>query len=507
MKKVDVLLIGSGISSLTCALLLAKAGKSVCVLEQHTKPGGFLHCFSRFGFQFDTGAHYVGGMGEGQAFKILLEYLGVYDEDFFVPLSSTDFDIFSFPNFQFAFSNTYEESIASLQKIFPHEKAAIAQYFNLIIKIARRFPTYHFNENYDPLFLDEALTTSLSSFVESITQNTQLQNVFYAYCALHGVAPQDIAIGYHAIVTDSLLSGVVGFKSGGDALAKKFVELIEKNGGQVLTRNCVTELVVKNKLITEVKTSSGEKFSAEWVLSGIHPKALFRMIESEHFSPAFLRRLQNLKETQGFFGIYAKCAKTALQDPPFHPRKNYFFYAKENTQALQALFDRPSEKPGFAFVCRPDRTENLEKDCYPLTFHAPIPMECFENWKKNPYGKRSPEYKAFKEKIAQNVFDLVEQTVPGLRESLLNYEISTPLTTLHFNGSENGSSYGIYHSIDQTGPRALGPRTHISNLLLTGQNCLIPGLLASSISGLRTAGHILGIKPLLKELRLRREKI
>ena len=81
MKKFDALIIGSGISSLTCALLLAKAEKSVCVLEQHTKPGGFMHCFNRFGHQFDTGAHYVGGMNKGQPFRVLLEYLGLYDEE------------------------------------------------------------------------------------------------------------------------------------------------------------------------------------------------------------------------------------------------------------------------------------------------------------------------------------------------------------------------------------------------------------------------------------------
>lgn len=49
IKKVpdnlDVIFIGSGIGSLSCAALLAKAGKKVLVLEQHDQAGGCCHTF------------------------------------------------------------------------------------------------------------------------------------------------------------------------------------------------------------------------------------------------------------------------------------------------------------------------------------------------------------------------------------------------------------------------------------------------------------------------------
>ena len=93
----DVIIIGSGISALTCAALLTKQGRKVLVLEQYKKPGGYLHGFERFGHHFDTGAHYVGAMQEGQPFQALLEYLGVYSPELFVPLDSTGFDVFHFP--------------------------------------------------------------------------------------------------------------------------------------------------------------------------------------------------------------------------------------------------------------------------------------------------------------------------------------------------------------------------------------------------------------------------
>ena len=60
--------------------------------------------------------------------------------------------------------------------------------------------------------------------------------------------------------------------------------------------------------------------------------------------------------------------------------------------------------------------------------------------------------------------------------------------------------------MQNTGARALGPRTKVLNLLLTGQNCLFPGLLGAATSALRTSGHIIGIKPVLEQLKAMGER-
>ncbi|MBL4634594.1 MAG: NAD(P)/FAD-dependent oxidoreductase [Kofleriaceae bacterium] len=57
----DVIVIGSGIGGLACAALLGKhAGKKVLVLERHYTAGGFTHTFTRKGFEWDVGVHYIG---------------------------------------------------------------------------------------------------------------------------------------------------------------------------------------------------------------------------------------------------------------------------------------------------------------------------------------------------------------------------------------------------------------------------------------------------------------
>uniref|UniRef100_A0A673W8N7 All-trans-retinol 13,14-reductase n=1 Tax=Salmo trutta TaxID=8032 RepID=A0A673W8N7_SALTR len=58
-EKLDAIVIGSGIGGLGLAVLLAKVGKRVLVLEQHDRAGGCCHTFTEKGFEFDVD-HYLG---------------------------------------------------------------------------------------------------------------------------------------------------------------------------------------------------------------------------------------------------------------------------------------------------------------------------------------------------------------------------------------------------------------------------------------------------------------
>ena len=497
MSRYDVVLIGSGMSSLTCAALLSKKGKSVLVLEQHTKVGGYMHCFSRFGDRFDTGAHYIGAMDPGQPFHTLLRYLDVYDSDLFVPLNPEGFDVFRFPDFETRIPKGYDAVIASLSEQFPNEATAIRSYFTKIREVVAHFPTYEFSDLTDMNILQAALETPLSSIVENLTSNRALQCVLYSYCTLHAVEPAEVSFGMHAIVTDSLIRGPYGLTKGGDGLAQKFVEVIRKNGGQVLTKKRVVSIENTGKLAQAVVTSDGDRFEADWVISGLHPKRTVELVTDQTaFSPAFRERLSKLKESVGLFGVYAACHK----HPDLDPLRNYYYFSSADPDTFLKYGELDSPLSPI-FLASASRGSGQTKNAYTVNLYAASPISWFDTWRETGWGKRPEAYEAAKDAYAEKLLELVQRHQPGFRETISKYVASTPVTNLHFNGSPDGSSYGIYHSIQNGGARSIGPRSHIANLLLTGQSCLFPGLMGAAISGLRTTGHIVGIKPLLKELR------
>jgi len=77
VNRTEIIVIGSGIGSLSAACLLAQAGKKVKVVEQNYLPGGCVSSYWRKGFVFEAGATTLVGLDTGQPLRYLLDAIGV----------------------------------------------------------------------------------------------------------------------------------------------------------------------------------------------------------------------------------------------------------------------------------------------------------------------------------------------------------------------------------------------------------------------------------------------
>ena len=76
----DYVIIGSGLGGLISAVILAKEGKKVCVLEKNNQYGGNLQTFVREKVIFDTGVHYIGSLGKDEILYKYFKYVGIIDD-------------------------------------------------------------------------------------------------------------------------------------------------------------------------------------------------------------------------------------------------------------------------------------------------------------------------------------------------------------------------------------------------------------------------------------------
>ncbi len=75
-NEFDVVIVGAGVSGLTAATLLSRAGLKVCVLEKHRILGGYLQGFERKGFIFDTAIHWLNQCGKDGSVTAVFKLLG-----------------------------------------------------------------------------------------------------------------------------------------------------------------------------------------------------------------------------------------------------------------------------------------------------------------------------------------------------------------------------------------------------------------------------------------------
>jgi all-trans-retinol 13,14-reductase len=121
-------------------------------------------------------------------------------------------------------------------------------------------------------------------------------------------------------------------------------------------------------------------------------------------------------------------------------------------------------------------------------------------WVNTDIEKRGDDYLAFKEKKAQQLIDLVEKQIPGLKQSIKTYYTSTPLTYRDYTGTKEGSVYGILKDYNDPIKTLIFPRTRIPNLLFTGQNTNTHGVLGVTLGAVMTSATITGLNYLIKKI-------
>ncbi|MGE4441653.1 MAG: phytoene desaturase family protein [Desulfomicrobium sp.] len=485
----DFLIIGSGISGMTAALLLARQGRKVALVERFRSLCPTMRGFSRHGVYFDTGLHYTGSFAPGEILDTYFKYLGLTGV-VRTPYDPQCFDRLRYPDQkkEFELPVGYEQLRARLCDYFPRDVAAINTY---LYDVQKNFENSPFLNLQRDISVDEfgrdINSLTLGSYLKELTNDRLLKSVLGVHTLLYGVPPHEIAFSDHAKIVGSYYQSVHGIAGGGLSLVRAFETALKASGVEIRCGNGAKKvLLTPAGKICGLVLDDNEVIETDQILSTIHPVKLLDLIPDGAFRPAYHRRLRELADTPSaymLFGISEKPLQILEQS-------NLFVCPETDTDNFFHANRLPEHGPWYITSTKQD---NKKRGVIVI---APGSIQDVATWESSKLGKRSIEYQEHKQNRLDQMRNSLLRHVSEL-ESVRFIEGATPLTLRDYMNTPTGSLYGVRHTVNQFNPT---PATKIPGLLLAGQSIVAPGLLGAIISAFLTCGFIMGHDKLRKEI-------
>jgi all-trans-retinol 13,14-reductase len=496
----DVIVIGSGIGGLGAAAALARQGRRVLVLEQHTTAGGLTQTFSRQDWSFAPGVHYIGGVGTAAGpagqFGRLLAWLTGGTLKF--ALCANPYDIVRLPGFEFGIPHPESAFRATLHSRFPTQHAAIDKWFT-DCWAARQSASTLFAQRGMPAWLawgmhlwrgaegERWAHRTLSQALAEVP-DAQLRAVLGARWGDYATPPNTAPFLEHALVTGSYNAGAFYPVGGPSRFARALVPVIEAAGGAARRGAAVEHIEMANGRACGVVYSQGgvqHTEHAEHVISAMGVVNTVACLDAG-LAPQWQSAVRALRPGFSYVSLYlglegditAAGASSA----------NYWIFESEDIgRPWHAPAD--DDAPGLfvSFPSLKDPTTTGKPTAEVVAFCDP---QAFAAWMHLPDDRRPEDYLALKAWVEQRMLAQFKRHFPALAPMVRLTELATPLTQRRFVRSPDGAMLGIEMSAERLTTAALRVRTPVPGLLLAGQDVAMPGVEGAFMGGLMAAAAI-----------------
>ena len=490
------IIIGGGLGGLFTGAILAKEGMQVTVLEKNATAGGGLQTFRRFGENFDTGMHVIGGMQPGGNIRRICQYLGIADKVDLVDVDNdcTDCLYFAEDKTTYRIRKGKEGFVESLAEHFPEERDNLQAYVNAVFDITDNVDLFNLRPSTDLLKIyTEDFTMAADAFVAKYIKNNKLRSVVSYMNPLYGGRHDETPAFVHAIITALYIKGASRFVGGSDKFANLLVSVIEKAGGKVITGDGVEWIEESDRKVEYVRTHKGEEYKGDCYISAIHPCTLLKLMPEKAFPKAYRTRLESIPNSYSAFSIYIKLK------PNTFPYINSSEYYMTRYEKIWSFGDRNTEWPlGFLFMTPPE--SNQGKYASKVLITAPMLFDEVKQWEDTTVGHRGKEYETWKEEKTRQLLEKVEEMHPGFTACVDKVNASSPLTIRDFYGVKEGALSGYSKDCHNLVLSQVPVVTKISNLYLTGQNINLHGFCGVPLTAINTAEAILGRNYILNKI-------
>ena len=537
----DAIVIGSGMGGLSCAALMARAGRRVLVLEQHYIAGGATHAFKDGGYEFDTGVHYVGNIDKRKRYLRLITRPG--DEIQWDPMGRHPWDAGG-P------SGTYDEIhmgtptgvpmavnlkagkdryVAELCHHFPgaQNRASVEEWVRRCTEASRKDLFFHLKVSHhhwlsrlincvaSTTFFAHTQKTADQVAREVAPHNPQLRAALLGQCGDYGALPSQESFFLHASVANHYFEGGFYPRGGSDTIASKIIPVIEQGGGRCLVGQGVAALLLSPTAskVVGVELENGDRIHAPQIISACGVFNTYRKLLPPHAVPRGIMA----KVDQVGTSCTMLCLFVGMRGTPTELRlrsSNLWHWPQADYDAMMASFKAdPHSAPLPYFLGFPCAKDSTWETRYPNRSNAVIltsaSFDWFAPWASTSWpqtpqgqpGKRGTgqegasqeDYDQLKDMFQARLLEALYAHYPQCRGRVEYAKVGTSLTFNHYLRSHQGEVYGLAsHPTRFQADDWLRPRTPVGGLFMTGQDVTTLGVTGALMSGVLTAHAALG---------------
>lgn len=498
----DAIVIGSGIGGMTAAAALSKLGHKVLLLEQYQTLGGQTHSFSREGFTWDAGIHYLSGIAPGDPMRALLDWLSDRPMEF-ASMGAVYDNLHIGDAAPLALSRPFEAQERDFKDRFPDEAEAI-EAWTAALRAGREAVNTIFPTRAMPELLGTALQwwhgraidrwcrRTTQEVIDEITDNPDLAAAFAAQWFDHGGRPGKASFAMHALISASYLeSGAWYPVGGGAAFGEHILPTIAAGGGAARSGTRVAALLFEADRVVGVETADGEEIRADAVISDIGAReTVTHLLPADCGHREWIDEIRSLPPSIAHFSLFLGFEGDVEEAGA--TRSNHWIYPTGEVDVVWT--EAPDGPPPGMFVSfasvkdpahDPGASQRHAGEVVAWTDWSTV-----EKWAGMEPGARGDDYRSFKARVADAIFAQFEAYFPDLARLVVFRNLATPLSTAAITGHHRGAFYGLDVTPRRLMSGALQARTPVPGLFLAGQDVVSPGVPGALWGGLLAAGSL-----------------
>lgn len=490
----EVIIIGAGLSGLTCASLLAKRGLKVKVVESQYKPGGSCGIFKRNDVIFEQGAAMLYGFGERgfNPHRFLFNSL----EESIDMIKHDELYAINYGEYKIIFYEDIDKFIDQLIEIFPDERRGFKKFYadmeRLYLKVIAANPVYispDIVKKEDGLkqFLQHPLAyikflgylnASTESVLKKYFKNKEVFKFFNkltsTYCYTN--VAETPAVLSSIMFIDNHYGGSYYPAGSTLNLVGKLEKVIEENNGEMIYNKKVVKIMVEGNKAIGVQLNDESIINADFIVYSGNVWNLYRSLINEYTNEESKKYVESIIPTYPSVVLYTLVKEEVIPD---------------GTLPIEMLVSNKEtidENEITVYILSID-----DKTICPNGYHTVITIgPSFKKWPKGTENYNNKNYRSEKEVEVNRILNILEHRFPGFKDNVVYKELATPSTLERYVMKEGGAVAGPKQKIGQHMLKRLHVKSDIDKLYYCGESTVMgTGTPAVTVSGISAANIIL----------------